>query len=100
MKARFLIATLALMISGVVLADAPSWGELTDKQRVVLSQFVSSYVQPMPKLPGLMHTRVPKVALSSIPTASRPSNFRSRSLFRRRLSVSRASSRRASSSSR
>ena len=39
MKARFLIAALALTFSGVVLADAPIWDELTDEQRVVLSQF-------------------------------------------------------------
>lgn len=43
MKARFLIATLALMLSGVVHADAPRWDELTDKQRVVLSQFEQNW---------------------------------------------------------
>ena len=39
MKARFLIAALALMVSGAVFADAPTWDELTDEQRIVLGQF-------------------------------------------------------------
>jgi TRAP-type C4-dicarboxylate transport system substrate-binding protein len=43
MKARFLIAALALTFSGVVLADAPIWDELTDEQRVVLSQFEQNW---------------------------------------------------------
>jgi hypothetical protein len=43
MKARLLIATLALILSGAALADAPTWGELTDKQRVVLSQFEQNW---------------------------------------------------------
>ena len=43
MKARLLIATLALICSGVVMADAPTWAELNDQQRIVLGQFEESW---------------------------------------------------------
>jgi hypothetical protein len=43
MKARLVLATLALICSGVVMAEAPTWAELSEQQRVVLGQFEQSW---------------------------------------------------------
>ena len=53
MKVRVLIASLALLISGVALADAPTWDELSDQQRIVLGQFEQNWDNLPAEVPGL-----------------------------------------------